>query len=96
LGARSGSFRDAAEFVDVALIAVLYQEMSSTLAEIGDALRGKAIIDCKNPVEVEHFTLNVYGFTNSDVRVGWNWSAGGTDDGNRALQFDGYGWDQLS
>ncbi len=56
-GARSGSFREAAEFGDIALIAVLYQGMRHTLTEIGDALRGKAIIDCNNPVEVEHFTL---------------------------------------
>ena len=56
-GARSGSFREAAEFGDVALIAVLYQGMRYTLTQIGDALRGKAIIDCNNPVEVENFTL---------------------------------------
>lgn len=55
--ARAGTFREAAEFGDIALIAVLYQGMTETLAEIGDALRGKAIIDCNNPVEVEHFTL---------------------------------------
>jgi 8-hydroxy-5-deazaflavin:NADPH oxidoreductase len=40
-GARSGSFREAAEFGDIALIAVLYQGMHYTLTEIGDALRGK-------------------------------------------------------
>ncbi|CAM4301124.1 NADPH-dependent F420 reductase [Kibdelosporangium persicum] len=55
--ARTGTFREAAEFGDVALIAVLYQGMPETLAEIGAALRGKAIIDCNNAVEVEHFTL---------------------------------------
>lgn len=56
-GARSGSFREAAGFGDVALIAVLHQGVRHTLAEIGDALRGKAVIDCNNPVEVERFTL---------------------------------------
>jgi predicted dinucleotide-binding enzyme len=55
--ARAGSFQEVAEFADVALIAVLYQGMAATLAEIGDGLRGKVIIDCNNPVEVEHFTL---------------------------------------
>lgn len=56
-GGRSGSFREVAEFGEVALIAVLYQGMATTLDRIGDALRGKAVIDCNNPVEVEHFTL---------------------------------------
>jgi predicted dinucleotide-binding enzyme len=56
-GARTGGFEDVAEFADVALIAVLHQGMASTLERIGDALRGKVIIDCNNPVEVEHFTL---------------------------------------
>lgn len=56
-GARSGSFRDAAEFGDVVLVAVLHQGIDGTLAEVGDALRGKAVVDCNNPVEVEHFTL---------------------------------------
>lgn len=56
-GGRSGSFREVAEFGEVALIAVLYQGMAATLDGIGDALRGKAVIDCNNPVEVERFTL---------------------------------------
>lgn len=56
-GARSGTFREAAEFGDVVLVAVLYQGIDHTLAEVGDALRGKPVIDCTNPVEVEHFTL---------------------------------------
>jgi hypothetical protein len=56
-GGRAGSFREVAEFGDIALIAVLYQGMPATLAEIGDALHGKAIVDCNNPVEIERFTL---------------------------------------
>ncbi|MGC4815295.1 NADPH-dependent F420 reductase [Micromonospora sp. DT228] len=56
-GARAGSFEEVAEFGDIALIAVLYQGMTATLAEIGDGLRGKPIVDCNNPVEIEHFTL---------------------------------------
>jgi 8-hydroxy-5-deazaflavin:NADPH oxidoreductase len=56
-GGRAGSFRDVAEFSDIALIAVLYQGIPATLAEIGDGLRGKPIVDCNNPVEIEHFTL---------------------------------------
>lgn len=56
-GGRTGSFREVAEFSDIAMIAVLYQGMPATLAEIGDALRGKPIVDCNNPVETENFTL---------------------------------------
>ena len=56
-GTRSGSFREAAEFGDVALLAVLYQGMPATLAAIGNSLAGKVIIDCTNPVETSHFTL---------------------------------------
>jgi 8-hydroxy-5-deazaflavin:NADPH oxidoreductase len=56
-GGRTGSFREVAEFGDIAVIAVLYQGLPATLAEIGDALRGKPIVDCNNPVEIEHFTL---------------------------------------
>src|SRR4051794_18132520 len=56
-GGRAGSFRDVADFADIALIAVLYQGVPATLAEVGTGLRGKPIVDCNNPVEVEHFTL---------------------------------------
>lgn len=56
-GARAGSFHDVAEFADIALIAVLYQGMAATLAEIGNGLRGKVILDCNNPVETDGFTL---------------------------------------
>ncbi|MCK2217114.1 NAD(P)-binding domain-containing protein [Actinomadura sp. ATCC 31491] len=56
-GGRAGGFREVAEFADIALVAVLYQGMPATLAEIGDALRGKPLIDCNNPVEIERFTL---------------------------------------
>jgi 8-hydroxy-5-deazaflavin:NADPH oxidoreductase len=57
LGARSGGFAEAAEFGDIALLAVLYQGMPTTLDQIGTTLRGKPIIDCNNPVETERFTL---------------------------------------
>src|ERR1700754_3567149 len=56
-GGRAGGFRETAAFGDVILIAVLYQGMPATLAEIGDAAHGKPVIDCNNPVEVDHFTL---------------------------------------
>jgi 8-hydroxy-5-deazaflavin:NADPH oxidoreductase len=57
LNARSGSFTEASRHAEVALIAVLYHGMDYTLDRIGDGLRGKAIIDCNNPVETEGFTL---------------------------------------
>ncbi|GII79690.1 NADP oxidoreductase [Sphaerisporangium rufum] len=57
LGARAGDFAEVAEHAEVALIAVLYQGMDSTLSMIGDGLRGKPIVDCNNPVEVRDFTL---------------------------------------
>jgi 8-hydroxy-5-deazaflavin:NADPH oxidoreductase len=60
LGARAGSLREAAEFGDVVLLAVHYTGVDWTLREAGAAdgtLRGKVLIDCNNPVEVEHFTL---------------------------------------
>jgi predicted dinucleotide-binding enzyme len=57
LGGRAGSFAEVADFAEIAMIAILYQGLGSTLARIGDGLRGKPIIDCNNPVETEAFTL---------------------------------------
>lgn len=60
LGARSGTLRDAAQFGDVVLLAVLYVGIDATLDAAGAADRtlcGKVLIDCNNPVETEHFTL---------------------------------------
>ncbi|MFV2097711.1 NADPH-dependent F420 reductase [Micromonospora sp. LOL_014] len=56
-GGSAGGCQEVARFGDMALIAVLYQGMPATLAEIGGALRGRPIIDCTNPVETTHFTL---------------------------------------
>jgi 8-hydroxy-5-deazaflavin:NADPH oxidoreductase len=44
----------------VVLLAVLYPGVDSTLRDAGaaeDTLRGKVLIDCNNPVEVERFKL---------------------------------------
>jgi len=57
LGARSGSLREAAEFGDVVLMAVHWAGIEDTAVAIGDAVRGKVVIDCGNPVEIEGFTL---------------------------------------
>jgi 8-hydroxy-5-deazaflavin:NADPH oxidoreductase len=55
--ARAGEIQEVAEHCEVALIAVLYQGMPWTLSTIGEALHGKPVIDCNNPVEIESFTL---------------------------------------
>src|SRR5687767_6941943 len=60
LDVRAGSLRETAVFGDIVLLAVLYQGVDSTLAAAGAAdgtLRGKVLVDCNNPVEVERFTL---------------------------------------
>jgi 8-hydroxy-5-deazaflavin:NADPH oxidoreductase len=57
LGARTGSVPEVAAFADVVLLGVLHDDMPAALESIGDELRGKTIIDCNNPVEVERFTL---------------------------------------
>jgi 8-hydroxy-5-deazaflavin:NADPH oxidoreductase len=59
-GARTGTLREAAQFGEVVMLAVLYAGIESTLREAGAAegvLRGKVLIDCNNPVEVQRFTL---------------------------------------
>jgi hypothetical protein len=60
LGARTGTLREAAEFGDVVLLAVLYAGVEWTLRLAGAAdgtLRDRVLIDCNNAVEVERFTL---------------------------------------
>jgi predicted dinucleotide-binding enzyme len=56
-GGGAGRADEVAEFADIAMIAVLYQGMPAMLDTIGTALRDKPLIDCNNPVEVEHFTM---------------------------------------
>ncbi|NUT94679.1 MAG: NAD(P)-binding domain-containing protein [Saccharothrix sp.] len=56
-GVPTGTFREVAEFGDVTLLAVRYQGIEHTLDEVGDALKGKVVVDCNNAVEVEDFTL---------------------------------------
>ncbi|GIH03759.1 NADP oxidoreductase [Rhizocola hellebori] len=55
--ARTGTIGEVAGFGDITLIAVHYPDMAATLTQIGDTLRGKPIVDCNNPVEIENFTL---------------------------------------
>src|SRR5215212_11071466 len=72
LGASSGTLREAAEFGDAVLLAVLYPGVEWTLRAAGVAdgtLRGKILIDCNNPVEVEHFTLVTEGHASLAERL---------------------------
>jgi predicted dinucleotide-binding enzyme len=60
IGARSGTLREAAEFGDVVLLAVLQAGVAQTLAEAGageGTLAGKTVIDCGNSVDVADFSL---------------------------------------
>lgn len=60
LGARGGGLREAAEFSDLVVLAVLYPGVDVTLQEAGaedGTLAGKPLLDCNNPVEIEGFTL---------------------------------------
>lgn len=61
LGARGGGLREAAEFSDIVLLAVLHGGIDATLREAGaqdGTLAGKPLLDCNNPVETERFTLD--------------------------------------
>ena len=57
LGVRSGTLAEAAAFGDVVVLAVLYAGVDATLDAVGDALRGKVVIDLTNPVDTERFLL---------------------------------------
>lgn len=57
LGAAAGSLVEAAEFCDVAILAVRWEGVDATLETVGDRLRGKVLVDVTNPVEVEGFGL---------------------------------------
>jgi 8-hydroxy-5-deazaflavin:NADPH oxidoreductase len=63
LGARGGGLREAAEFSDVVVLAVLYPGLQATLDGAGaedGTLAGKPLLDCNNPVETERFTLDTH------------------------------------
>lgn len=72
IGARSVDLDQAARDADVVLLAVLWQGVDWTLRAAGAgsrALTGKVLIDCTNPVEVEHFTLTSEPGTSVAERV---------------------------
>ncbi|MFG3517928.1 NADPH-dependent F420 reductase [Streptomyces bobili] len=50
-GGRSGGLREAAEFgTDAVLLALPYAAVADVVGGLGEALRGRALIDCTNPV----------------------------------------------
>src|SRR5262245_42440664 len=60
LGGRSGTFREAARFGEVTLLAVRAEGAFDVLATAGageGALAGRALIDCTNAVEAGRLTL---------------------------------------
>lgn len=64
LGTKHGSLADTVAHGDVILLAVRHEGVYATLRDAGaerGAFRGKTIIDCNNPVEVERFTLVTHG-----------------------------------
>lgn len=64
LGARGSGLATAADEADVVLLAVRWEGVDWTLEQAGaqgGRLAGKVLVDCTNPVEVEHFTLTTDG-----------------------------------
>ncbi|RFS86157.1 NADP oxidoreductase [Actinomadura spongiicola] len=59
VGARAGTLRDAAEFGDTVLVAVLLDGLHGTLRAAGapdGTLAGKTVIDCGNAVDIADFS----------------------------------------
>jgi 8-hydroxy-5-deazaflavin:NADPH oxidoreductase len=59
VGAKAGTLREAAEFGDAVLLAVLLAGLEETLRAAGGpegALAGKTVIDCGNAVDVSDFS----------------------------------------
>ncbi|MEU3692891.1 NADPH-dependent F420 reductase [Streptomyces narbonensis] len=50
LGARAGSFAEAAAHGDAVLAALPHTAMLDVVAPLADALAGRALIDCSNPI----------------------------------------------
>ncbi|MFI0405323.1 NADPH-dependent F420 reductase [Actinomadura sp. 3N508] len=63
IGARAGTLREAAEFGDAVLVAVLLAGLDETLRAAGapeGTLAGKTVIDCGNAVDVSDFSQVTY------------------------------------
>ncbi|MFI0370328.1 NADPH-dependent F420 reductase [Actinomadura sp. 1N219] len=63
IGARAGTLREAAEFGDAVLVAVLLAGLDETLRAAGapeGTLAGKTVIDCGNAVDIADFSQVTY------------------------------------
>lgn len=72
IGARAGTFRDAAGFGDATLLAVRAAGVFDTLTAAGAAegtLAGRALIDCTNPVEAGKLTVTADGGPSMAERI---------------------------
>jgi NADPH-dependent F420 reductase len=58
-GRAAATSREAAEAADVIVLAVWYTVVDDVLAEIGDALAGKVVVDVTNPVTADYSALAV-------------------------------------
>ncbi|MGH3242841.1 MAG: NADPH-dependent F420 reductase [Spirillospora sp.] len=67
-GAAGGTFREAAEFGEVVLLAVWYEGIEDTLREAGP-LSGRVLIDCTNPMEPPFEGLKTEGGPSGARRV---------------------------
>ncbi|MFD4656178.1 NADPH-dependent F420 reductase [Kitasatospora sp. NPDC058444] len=69
IGARAGTLRDAARYGrDAVLLAVPYAAAAGVAAGLGDAVRGRTLIDCTNPV-VAGFVLETAGGPSAAERI---------------------------
>lgn len=75
LGARArlGTVREAAEFGEVVLFSVYWPRAEAIVAEVGDALDGKVVIETMNPLgvtaEFQHFHDHAFMRDNSTAEV---------------------------
>jgi hypothetical protein len=60
-GSAAATSREAAESADVIVLAVWYDVVDDVLAEIGDALAGKVVVDVTNPVTADYSALAIEG-----------------------------------
>ncbi|MCT2593565.1 NAD(P)-binding domain-containing protein [Streptomyces sp. N2-109] len=70
--ARSGTWREAAEFGEAVLLAVRAEGVAEVLREAGaeaGSLRGRTLIDCTNPIVQERLTLFTEGGPSMAERV---------------------------
>ncbi|WP_189323462.1 NADPH-dependent F420 reductase [Streptomyces flaveus] len=69
IGGRAGSLRDAAEHgTDAVLLAVPYAAVAGVVSGLADALEGRTLVDCTNPV-APGFVLETRGGPSAAERI---------------------------